>query len=265
VAGRPSGSLAQAGNETVLVRALARGLGILRLFDHERPSWSLSEVARALCLNRGTAYRFLKTLEHEGFLTLDAADGKYHLGPALYPFAFGVSSLDEIRRTVAPPIDALVRQCQEAAVLTKWAHLGALTVYIALAERPFRPMTTEGDMIFDPRSSHSRVFLAFLDPEGRRRAFERLTPFWPPPRDADRYLAELAAVRRERVAYDVDEANPGVCSVASPVFGSSGRVEFSLAIVAPTERFGRAEAEAAARPLRQTADELSRLLGWRGA
>src|SRR6201996_1654356 len=50
------------------VEALAKGLRILSLFDEQRPSWRVSDLAAAAGLPMPTVYRVVMTLTAEGYL-----------------------------------------------------------------------------------------------------------------------------------------------------------------------------------------------------
>src|SRR6266568_4840885 len=50
------------------VEALAKGLRILSLFDEQRPSWRVSDLAAAAGLPMPTVYRVVMTLASEGYL-----------------------------------------------------------------------------------------------------------------------------------------------------------------------------------------------------
>ena len=50
------------------VEALAKGLRILSLFDEQRPSWRVTDLAAAAGLPMPTVYRVVMTLTSEGYL-----------------------------------------------------------------------------------------------------------------------------------------------------------------------------------------------------
>jgi IclR family pca regulon transcriptional regulator len=72
-------------NGNDLIRALGRGLEVLRLFDAERPEISLTEAAELADLPLPTAQRVMNKLEAHGFVTRTAPRGPYRLGAATAP------------------------------------------------------------------------------------------------------------------------------------------------------------------------------------
>ena len=51
----------------------------------------------------------------------------------------------------------------------------------------------------------------------------------------------ILVARREGVAFGIETNTIGMCTVAAPIFDSSGKVAASMAVIAPTERFGPVE------------------------
>jgi DNA-binding IclR family transcriptional regulator len=71
-----------------VVRALARGLSILCLFDVDNREWTIDEMAERTGLLRMTAYRMVRTLESMAFLVRDSTTNRYRLGPAALAMAY---------------------------------------------------------------------------------------------------------------------------------------------------------------------------------
>jgi len=63
----PTSGRAEERVDTDFVQSLQRGLAVIRAFDAEHPTFTLSEVARATGLARAAARRFLLTLVELGY------------------------------------------------------------------------------------------------------------------------------------------------------------------------------------------------------
>jgi DNA-binding IclR family transcriptional regulator len=66
-AAAPAAVTATAGSDRTF-RSLEYGFGLLRLFTAERPVWGISEMARALNVDRSTAHRYAATCLELGYL-----------------------------------------------------------------------------------------------------------------------------------------------------------------------------------------------------
>jgi IclR family transcriptional regulator, pca regulon regulatory protein len=72
------------------VNSLARGLTVIRAFNRNRPSMTLSDVAKRTGINRAATRRFLLTLVREGYAE---TDGKYfRLRPKILELGFSALS-----------------------------------------------------------------------------------------------------------------------------------------------------------------------------
>src|SRR5580704_13237882 len=72
------------------VEALAKGLRILSLFDEQRPTWRVSDLAAAAGLPMPTAYRVVMTLASEGYLD-HMPNGDYR--PGVRTLTLGTAAL----------------------------------------------------------------------------------------------------------------------------------------------------------------------------
>ena len=93
-----------ASGEAFVVRALAKGLAMLGLFDSVHREWTLDEMVTELQLPRMTGYRMARTLQSAGYLVTDPQSGRYRLGPALIASTYlseGYSELVAIARPVS--------------------------------------------------------------------------------------------------------------------------------------------------------------------
>jgi DNA-binding IclR family transcriptional regulator len=248
-----------------LVQAVQRALRIVRLFDSGRPGWSPSELARQSGLRRTTAFRLIKTLEAEGVIALDAATGKYFLGPQVFQLAYVWIADAALARIATPHLERLADATDESVGLTVWNGDGPLCVAHSPSPRPFKFLMYVGQTFTDMANAHTKVLLAFGPEERRIKALSRplpaLTPFTIT--DPDRYGDELRRVAAEGVAYDIQEQQRAVCALAVPVRDFSGEVRASLSLVVSEVRYGPAEARRYVQALKQVSAALSYELGYR--
>jgi IclR family transcriptional regulator, KDG regulon repressor len=244
------------------VRSLARALSILKSFDADRPSWSLAELSRRTGLHKATCFRLVKTLESEGFLAADVETGEYRLGPALLPLAYLSHTNDELVRRARPALERLSEQTCETVDLAIWTGEGALFIAQVLTSHPFKPEARVGRLFSEVTSAAVKVLLVFaLDASERMLWLQEQAGLQG--ENLEARLADLTEVERRGVAFDLGERTPGITAVAAPVMDSAGRTIASLSVVAPEERFGQEERERHAGAVSQTAQAVSRELGYR--
>jgi DNA-binding IclR family transcriptional regulator len=246
-------------------RTLEKGLQVLSLFDVTHPEWTLKDIREKTGLPKATGFRLVKTLENLKYLAYDPKSGTYHLGSTMLKVAYLTLSHSGLVRVAEPYVRALAEATTETVDLSVWTDQGSMIVHTVYTPRPFRPHTPPGMVMAGLTNVHSKVFVAFGPESGWAKAIaDNIAPRTKySVTDPDRLVEELAKVRREGVAFGLEEHNLGMCAVGAPVFDSAGEVRAGLAIVAPTERFGPAERLKHAQAVADVAASLSRELGYK--
>jgi DNA-binding IclR family transcriptional regulator len=245
---------------------LEKGLQILSLFDAAHPEWTFKAIREAASLPKATGFRLVKTLEKLRFLAYDPKAGTYHLGSAMLKAAYLALSHSALVRAASPYVRALADTTTETVDLSVWTDQGSMIIHTVYTDRPFRPYNPPGMVMTGLTNVHSKIYVAFgprslwdkAIAENVARTPHSLT-------DPTQLIEELTKVRREAVAFGLEEHNLGMCAVGAPVFDSTGQVRAGLAVVVPVERFGEKERARHAKAVKDAAAALSRELGYVGA
>jgi len=253
-----------AGDGTAQVRALAKGLAILGLFDAENREWTLDEIAERTGLPRMTAYRMIRTMESASYLVRDPVTSRYHLGPAFLATTYISESYIALVGIARPYLRALAERTGESATLAVEVDGMAVSVDTVDTTRPFRREVAQGRIIGDTANAHGKIFSAFKS-EAERAAIvaatrQQLTPNTIT--DSAALAAALEGVRREGVAFDIEERNLGTCAVAAPVRDQLGKVIAAVGVVVPAGRFAPEQRPALAEAAKAAAASLSAFLGY---
>lgn len=244
------------------MQVLVRGLHILTQFTAREPALSLSELGRRTGLHRATVHRFVKVLESEGFLTLDAATGLYRVGPAWAAALFMLGGNSVLSEILNHDLQALADATGEAVSLSMRKGDQIQVISVVSTKSSFVPAVPPGPLL--PLSEHSmvhtRIHLAYSDPETR----ERMTAV-PPIRHTDNTVTDRAVIRErlaqtaaEGIAHSHEEYRRGASAIAVPVC-SRGEMIAGLGLVAPTERYDL-KVEEYSRELRAAAAAMGRRL-----
>jgi DNA-binding IclR family transcriptional regulator len=250
--------------DPLTVRALARGLSILSLYDVEHREWSIDDIAARTGLLRMTAYRMIRTLEAADFLVRDAATNTYHLGPAAIAMSYVAEDNSDFVELVRPFLEDLVETTGESVTLAIPVDGVPVCASIIDSPRPFQRQIAPGRIIGDLAAVHGKIFTAFAAAEKRAEVLARPrrqhTPYTVT--DPAALAKELDDVVRDDVAYDIEGLFGSVCSVGSPVRDQLGTVVAALSVAVPAGRFGPEERDLCTRAVRETAAALSAFLGW---
>ena len=246
------------------VRALARGLSILGLFDVDHREWTIDEMAEQTGLLRMTAYRMVRTLESTAFLVRDLGSSRYRLGPATLAMLYVSDDHSSLVEAARPFLEALTKQTGESVTLAVEIDGFPVCVDIINTTRPFKRRTAPGRILGDLASVHGKIFAAFKSPEDREPLLNHPVPRQTPSTITDRQaiLAELAQIAREDVAFDIEGLYLGTCAVGAPVRDQVGAVAAAISVVVPTGRFGPVERGQCAAAVKAAAGAFSAYLGW---
>ncbi|MBN9607659.1 MAG: helix-turn-helix domain-containing protein [Actinomycetales bacterium] len=232
------------------IQSIDRAANVLALFDERTRTLAPALVAERLGLNRTTAHRYLQALQGAGFLSANFGPG---------PLLDQLSALVSIRQQILALAPPLMRRLSYSTGLTVvLSFLGRSGAVVALVEEAVGGtilITVRVGTVLEPRAAQSRVLLAFQsDPEVVARALADL-----PEDELRREEAELARVRRERVAW-ADLRRTGLASVAAPIFGGDD-VQAAMGLIGTEAMLvDSGEAAARVRALSEVAAELEVLV-----
>jgi IclR family pca regulon transcriptional regulator len=249
-------------NDPDFVNALARGLAVITCFGPHAESQTLSEVAAKTGLTRGTARRFLLTLEALGYVRCDGKS--FRLAAKTLNLGYAYLSSLPLWKTAQPIMKDVVEELNESC------SLGVLddhdVVYIARLppkHLSFIPVNL-GTRMPAHVNAMGQVLLAEFSPEELDRFFqnaklEKITRYTPTSEGAIRRA--LARVAKDGFALSDQHLQLGLRSIAVPVPVRSGRPEVAMNVSAEDHRVTKRELVCRFLPvLRRAADQLGHAL-----
>jgi IclR family pca regulon transcriptional regulator len=209
------------------VEALAKGLRLLSLFDEQRPTWRVSDLAAATGLPMPTVYRVVMTLTAEGYLD-HLPNGDYR--PGVRTLTLGTAALRSLD-LVALATPRLQRLGQATGETVNLAVLTGDRVLYLIRLRNSDLVTANiqvGSTLPAVHTSIGKLLLAGL-PEAdlRARVTEASFPEQHGPNakvSLDELRQELAQIREQGWAMQDEELAHGLRSIAGPITAPDGRV-----------------------------------------
>jgi IclR family pca regulon transcriptional regulator len=234
----PSVETSDEPRDSGFVQSLQRGLAVIRAFDAEQPTLTLSEVARKTGLARAAARRFLLTLVELGYMRVD--DRRFRLTPRVLELGHAYLSsltLPDIALPFMRDFVAEIRESSSLAVLD-----GHHIVYVARvpANRIMSVSISVGTRFPAFATSLGRVLLggqedAWLD---EYLAQVELTPLTARTiADAAALRTEILQVRTQGWAMVDQELEQGVRSLSAPIRDSTGGVAAAINVSAHASRW----------------------------
>jgi IclR family transcriptional regulator, pca regulon regulatory protein len=209
------------------VEALAKGLRILSLFDEQRPSWRVSDLATAAGLPMPTVYRVVMTLASEGYLD-HLPNGEYRPGvrtltlgtAALRSIDFvGIATpkLTELGQRTGETVNLAVLTGDRVLYLVRLRNSDLVTANIQVGSTLPAVYTSIGKLLLaylDEADLKARITDASFSANAGPNAKVSL----------DELREELRTIRDQGWSMQDEELAYGLRSVAGPITSPDGRV-----------------------------------------
>lgn len=246
-----------------------RAFRLLDLLSATEEGLTLSGMAKALNMSKGSIHGLLKTLENNGVIEL-AEDRRYVMGPRIYDLAQAYVQRAGLRHYALPAMRRLAASTGETVFLGKVEQKG-LRIIESMVDEGAQPALH----ISAPRGTRVHLLAAATGPfvvaswpVAQREAFLHAHAL---PRFTDRaitdhqqFLMRVEEAVRTGVSFDHEEYLVGVNAVGAPMYGTGGALVALLWIVGFASRFRDEALDRAAQQLRAEVVTVSQALGVRG-
>jgi DNA-binding IclR family transcriptional regulator len=254
----------QSGETKSPIQVIERMMKLLDVLSYHSQPVSLKQLAQETGLHASTAHRILAAMSASGFVERDEP-GTYRLGIRLLELGNLVKSRISIRDSAMPAMQKLhqaigesvnlgVRQGDDIVYVerTSSGRASIKVVHLVGARAPLH--TTAAGKLFLVEDGVQKV-----RDYAKRTGLPGFTPTSLTTLPA--LEKDLDRVRRHGVAFDNEEAEPGLRCVAAGVRDDTGELVAGISVSAPADRYSPDWA-----PLvRDTAEEISRAIGYQPA
>lgn len=208
---------------------------------------------------KATLYRLLQTLVHQNMLAFDSDQGTYQVGLRVVRLAHAAWKTTSLAPLARPFIDELAQQTGDIVHLAQFEAGQVLYVDKRTADDQFETLAQVGNVAPAYCTGVGKAMLAFMAPEPlelalSQQAFHAYTPSTH--KSAKSLQSELAQVRLDGVAFDREEHQQGIISIAAPILTAEARLVGALSIATSTARKSLAELEALKPVILRTAKQI---------
>ena len=226
---------AQSGSAVI---AVERAMRIMEAFKPGEQELALAELARRTRLHKTTVLRIARTLGDRRYL-VQTAKGAWRLGPAAGTLGTRYHRGFDNAVVIEPVLRSLARRTREsAAFYVREANTRVCVVRVD-GPHPTRYHAQLGEILPLTAGAAGRVLLAYGGEPGE--------PY--------------ESIRRAGYHTTFGERDPGVASLAVPVFAHNYVLAGAVAVTGPIERFTPAAAGKHVQAARNAAARLTRELG----
>ncbi|MEP2704151.1 MAG: IclR family transcriptional regulator [Roseibium sp.] len=219
-----------------------------------------SELLSESALPKATLYRLLQTLVNQGMLAYDDRQQTYSLGIRLVRLAHTAWRQSSIAPIARPIVVSLAETVGETVHLAQMDNGQVLYVDKRNAADPIDMFSQAGKVGPGYCTGVGKALMAFLEPEEldnviRKQSFYRYTPGTLA--DETSLRSDLDVIRKDGVAYDREEHEPGIICIAAPILSSKGRPVGALSVTTSTRRKNLDELESARPALLDAAGKIA--------
>ena len=192
-----------------MIRAVARALSILEVFDVQNPNLSLQEISERIGMAKATAFRFVSTLEQTGYL-IRGDDQRYSLSLKFVRLAGFVRSNISIREIAKPTMTRLHAATRETTTLNIAAGAERICLAVMDSPSPLMSIVQTGEHLPLAFGATGRILLAHMSDEQVDAVVESQSE----PIDRVALDRELARFRRQGYALTRSQRVLGVTAIA---------------------------------------------------
>jgi DNA-binding IclR family transcriptional regulator len=243
------------------VPAVTRAIAIIRLLDKRAEPMGVKAIADALNLVPSTCLHILRSLQHEGLITVETGTKRYRLGPGL----LGLARSFMQRNPFAMAAQAILQETTQGWDVTAIGvelvgseHM----VVVALSQSP------------SPFSLHVEVgsrFPALISATGRLVAAhsgwseaelrKRFAPLrWDNKPKVDQWLKQVEDARMNGFSSDEGNYISGLTIMAAPVLNTHGHLTHALVVASLNDKLNTSARKALMRHMKSSADRLSAMV-----
>ena len=249
------------------VSSILRALQILECFMDRETEWTLKELVDHLDLPSTTVFRQVSTLAERQYLVQDPVRKSYRVGPRLMLLASAILGQSDLRRVARPELEHLSDTVHETINLSVLLEHDIFYLDKVETHRSIVCNTQIGGRAPAYATSAGKAMLACQSEEYIEEYCHWMTDSAVALTvgtitDPERLRQELAFARIHGYALDDGEIEEGLICVAAPVYDMNRKVVAAVSISGPDYRM-REDQEVMIREARQTAQNISRLLGYR--
>ena len=219
---------------------VGKALQVLDQVAEFRRPVRFSELLENSPFPKPTLYRFVQTLTNQGMLSFDPDRQTYAMGVRLVRLAHSAWRYSSLARVARPYIEALAAKVGEAVHLAQLDNGHVLFVDRCKATDQFETLAQAGKIAPGYCTGVGKVILAFMPQIEQnwaldQQAYKAYTPSTLTNRAA--LLTELAQIKADGVAFDREEHEQGIISIACPILTGQGRVVGAVSIASSTNRY----------------------------
>jgi DNA-binding IclR family transcriptional regulator len=241
-------------------------LRLLERLATSSDSIGVSELAREFAASKATVYRHLQTLVRHGFVHQESTTMRYAAGIKLFILGERLRERFEILPVAREDMARLREETGQPATLSALVENQVVVLEVLQGHAIVNFGTQPGTVLDLHASAHGNVALAFGPKILMEHCLSRSLKAWTPQTICSPSALQraIAKVRARGWATAPNRVLQGVNGLAAPLFNHVGDYVGAVAIAGSIQYIPASPPQAQIRAVIQTAERISRKLGWNG-
>jgi IclR family KDG regulon transcriptional repressor len=245
--------------------SINKAFAILEIFLNNDDELSINNISKLTGINSGTVHRITSILVKRGYVVQPKRRGKYSLSTVkVVEFAKIVQHKLKIKTIASPYMRELSQTVDEAVAMANLLGHVAFNIVMINPDHiiSFRPDSATLNLY---STGLGKVFLAYMS----NKEFQDYIQSVPlKPRTAntvtrvDELQKQIKQIRRDGVAFEDEEHELGIKTVAAPVMDWENNVAAAISVVGPSVRMTRQKILEIAPIVKNYALKISRAMGY---
>lgn len=220
------------------MKTIRKGIAVLEQLSKVEGKMGVTDLATALDIDKAIVHRILKTLEEAKLVYQDPATKRYSLGIGF--LMMGGRYLHQLRlpELAHPHLLALWERCNETVHLCVQSDLQTVLLRAYESRQGVRVSASVGERASLHGTSSGKIFLAFGPGDLIERVLQQGLVRHQPNTitDRTRLREEVAMVRQQGYATDIEESDQNYSAIAVPVLRHGGGCAAAIAVAMPVGR-----------------------------
>jgi len=250
--------------ETTAVGVISKVFKILEAIQGSPSGLTLKPICDVTGVHKSTAHRFLKHLEHDGYL-IRTETGAYLIGPKFSQLSVRANHRATLQAVARPILWELWKSTRETVNLATLDQ--GMVLYIEVIESPheFRLASRVGSRRSLHATALGKALASFLPEEQREKVLSAIQ-FQPVTANTIMNLVqfreELDIVRKQGYAVDEEETTLGARCVGAPILGAGQEVIAAVSVSGPITRISPNQVPLLAGAVMSAARAISAAMGF---
>lgn len=256
---------AKAAADSAATETVELSLRLLERLVSSREPMGVSELAREFDASKATVYRHLQALTRHGFVHQQASTSRYTAGIKLFILGEQLRERFDVLAVAREDLMRLREDSGQPVTVSALVENQVVILEVLQSRQVFNFGTQPGTVLDLHASAHGNIALAFGPAEVMAHCMARPRKAWTSHTIcAPTGLKHLAAqVRAQGWAVAPNRVLPGVNAIAAPLFNHAGAYAGAVAIAGSVQYIPASPPTEQIRMVTQTAERISRKLGWR--